>query len=62
MENQKKLITVAEFAKIYGLKQAKAYQLTRAKGFPCIRIGRIIHIYAADVEPWLKKNYGNVIK
>lgn len=62
MEQSKKFITVEVFAERYGLKSAKAYQLTRAKGFPCIRIGRIIHIYADDVDTWIRRTFGKTIK
>ena len=54
----KKIITVAEFAKKYSLGMNFAYQLARAEGFPMIKTGRKINILADKVDVWLEKNIG----
>lgn len=60
MENlrEKKMLTVNEFAQMYGLKIRKARELTHIKGFPCIRIGVTYHIIASEVDRWFLKNIG----
>jgi len=55
-------ISVQQFADEYGLPMPKAYQCTRAKGFPAIRIGRLIKIDEQNVRPWLERQYGKSIK
>lgn len=55
-------ITVKQFAEDYNLPMSKAYQCTRAKGFPAIRIGRTIKIDAQNVRSWIERQYGKKIK
>lgn len=54
----KKLITVKEFAKNYGIGLNFAYQLANAEGFPMIKTGRKINILADKVDAWLENNIG----
>ena len=56
--NNKKLITVKEFAEMYGFGNNYAYQLVNAKGFPMIKTGRKINILADKVDKWLEDNIG----
>jgi excisionase family DNA binding protein len=55
-------ISVKQFASSYGLPLDKAYQMSRAKGFPAIRLGRKIQIDEPNVRPWIEKQYGKTIK
>lgn len=55
-------ISVKQFADQFSLPMAKAYQCTRAKGFPAIRIGRTIKIDEVNLRPWLERQYGKQIK
>jgi len=54
-------ISVKQFAEAYGLPLDKAYQFTRAKGFPALRIGRKIQIDEVNVRSWIERQYGHVI-
>lgn len=58
MKEEKKLITVAEFAKKYSLGMNKAYQLVNAEGFPMIKTGRKINILVEKVDQWFEENIG----
>lgn len=48
-------IQVKEMAKILGISQNKAYELTRIEGFPTIRVGRKILIPKPGLLKWLEK-------
>lgn len=54
-------ISVKQFAEQYSLPLDKAYQLSRAKGFPAIRIGRTIKIDEVNVRAWLERQYGKKV-
>ena len=54
----KKLISVREFAEMYGLGVNSAYQLANAEGFPMIKTGRKLNILADKVDAWLENNIG----
>lgn len=54
----KKIITVKEFAEMYGFGMNFAYQLANAEGFPMIKTGRKINILADKVDEWLENNIG----
>ena len=54
----KKIVTVREFAKMYGFGVSYAYQLANAEGFPMIKTGRKINILADKVDAWLENNIG----
>lgn len=58
MEN-KKLITVKEFAIEYGIGTNKAYEMVNSKGFPIIRLGKKILIVRDRVDEFLYSNIGN---
>ena len=55
----KKIITVKEFAKMYGFGMNYAYQLANAEGFPMIKTGRKINILVDKVDAWLEMNIGS---
>ncbi|MBW8383532.1 MAG: helix-turn-helix domain-containing protein [Youngiibacter sp.] len=54
-------ISVKQFAEAYGLPMDKAYQMSRSKGFPALRIQRKILIDEVNVRSWIERQYGNVI-
>lgn len=58
MQN-KKLLTVKEFASEYNIGTNKAYEMAHSKNFPMIRLGRKILIIKDRVEEWLENNIGN---
>ena len=58
MEN-KKLITVKEFAKEYGIGTNKAYERVNSKGFPVVKLGRKILVIRDRVDEFLYKSIGN---
>lgn len=55
----KKIITVKEFAEMYGFGMNYAYQLVNAEGFPMIKTGRKINILVDKVDAWLEMNIGS---
>ena len=57
MEN-KKLITVKEFASEYGIGTNKAYEMVNVKGFPIVRLGKKILIIRDKVDEFLYSNIG----
>ena len=58
MDN-KKLITVKEFAKEYGIGTNKAYEMVNSKGFPVVKLGRKILVIRDRVDEFLYKSIGN---
>ena len=58
MEN-KKLISVKEFASEYGLGANKAYEMVNSKGFPAIKLGRKILVVRDKIDEFLYNNIGN---
>ncbi|MBP3930142.1 MAG: helix-turn-helix domain-containing protein [Peptostreptococcaceae bacterium] len=58
MQN-KKLITVKEFASEYGIGTNKAYEMVNSKGFPVIRLGKKILIVRDRIDEFLYSNIGN---
>ena len=58
MQN-KKLLTVKEFANEYNIGTNKAYEMAHSKDFPMIRLGKKILIIKDRVEEWLENNIGN---
>ena len=58
MQN-KKLITVREFASEYSIGTNKAYEMVHSKDFPMVKLGRKILIIKDRVEEWLENNIGN---
>ncbi len=50
---------VQELAAVLQIGEARAYELTRRKGFPCMRLGgRTIRISKAGFEVWARSNFG----
>ncbi len=57
--NNKKLITVREFASEYGIGTNKAYEMVNSKGFPIVKLGRKILIIKDRIDEFLYDNVGN---
>ena len=57
MEN-KKLITVKEFATEYNIGTNKAYEMVNSKGFPIVRLGRKILVIRDRIDEFLYNNVG----
>ena len=57
--NNKKLITVREFAAEYGIGTNKAYEMVNSKGFPIVKLGRKILIIKDRIDEFLYDNVGN---
>lgn len=57
MEN-KKLITVKEFATEYNIGTNKAYEMVNSKGFPIVRLGRKILVIRDKIDEFLYNNVG----
>jgi excisionase family DNA binding protein len=58
MQN-KKLITVKEFANEYGIGTNKAYEMVNSKGFPVVKLGRKLLVIKDKVDEFLYNNVGN---
>lgn len=58
-EYEKKTMTVKEFAELMGIGYIKAYELTRSKGFPCIKVGKKILIITSKIDEWIENSIGN---
>lgn len=58
-EYDKKTMTVKEFAELMGIGYIKAYELTRSKGFPCIKVGKKILIITSKIDEWIENSIGN---
>lgn len=57
MDN-KKLITVKEFAMEYGIGTNKAYEMVNSKGFPVVKLGKKILVIRDRVDEFLYSNIG----
>lgn len=55
---ERKCCSVKEFAKIMNISESKAYQFTRAEGFPYIKSGRKKLIILSKVDQWLEEHIG----
>ena len=51
---EKLCLGAEEMGKQLGISRAVAYELTRQKGFPAVRLGRRIVIPARELMEWLK--------
>jgi len=51
-------ITVEQMAKYLQIGRTSAYELTRAPGFPAVRLGRTIRIPSEALMQWLSQCYG----
>lgn len=52
---EKLCLGVEEMGKRLGVSRAVAYELTRRKGFPAVRLGRRIVIPISELTAWLKR-------
>lgn len=55
-------ISVREFVQLTGIKEGQVRDLTFAKGFPCVRIGRRVHIFRDKALQWLEKHEGKTVQ
>lgn len=53
-EYKKRTMTVKEFASLMGIGYIKAYELTRSKDFPCIRVGKKILVITSKIDEWIE--------
>lgn len=56
----KKVINTKELAEMLDISIDKARQLTRAKNFPAIKVGREKKIILSRLDEWLEDNIGNI--
>lgn len=50
---------VKELVALLNIGEARAYELTRRRGFPCMRLGgRTIRISKAGFQVWAQQNFG----
>lgn len=49
----KKTMTVKEFADYIGVGYVKAYEITRSKDFPSFKVGKKILVISSKVDEWL---------
>ena len=57
----RKTYLVKELAEVLGVSENKARQLTHAKGFPVMVIGRKRLTIISKLDDWIEKNIGLVI-
>lgn len=55
-------ISVREFVKLTGIKEGQVRDLTFARSFPCIRIGKRVHIYKDKALAWLEAHEGKTVE
>ncbi len=48
------IMSVEDLKKLFGIGINKAYEITRYKGFPALKIGRKIIIPKKQLEQWLE--------
>lgn len=58
INNNKKTMTIKEFASEYGIGINKAYEIVHSKGFPMVKCGRKIIILRSKVDVWLENHIG----
>lgn len=51
--SEKMVLTVEEAGKMLGVSRPTAYQLSRSKGFPTIRIGRRVLVPVEQLKEWI---------
>ncbi len=59
-EIKKKTLNVKELAKVLGTSENKARQLTHAKGFPVLVLGRTRLTIISKLDEWLEENIGEL--
>lgn len=57
---QRKTLTVKELAKVMGVSENKARQLTHADGFPVLVLGQTRLTIISMLDEWLENNIGQV--
>lgn len=55
------MLSVKELATVLGVSRTSAYELTKTKGFPSIKIGSIVVIPKEKLIEWIDKNTGGRI-
>lgn len=53
MENEDRLLTILDMAKLLKISRSKAYSLIKNSTFPIIRIGKCIRISEKELKNWL---------
>lgn len=59
-EIAKKTLTIEELAEILQISKNKARQLTHAKDFPVIVLGRTRLTVKSKLDEWLENNFGKI--
>lgn len=59
-EIAKKTLTIKELAEVLQISENKARQLTHAKDFPVIVLGRTRLIVKSKLDEWLENNLGEI--
>ncbi|MBE6064700.1 helix-turn-helix domain-containing protein [Clostridium cochlearium] len=57
----RKTLTVKELAQVIGVSENKARQLTHAKDFPVLVVGRSRLTVISKLDDWIEENIGLVI-
>lgn len=52
------MLSVKELATVIGVSRTSAYELTKTKGFPSIKIGSRVVIPKEKLIEWIDKNTG----
>lgn len=52
------MLSVKELATVLGVSRTSAYELTKTKGFPSIKIGSRVVITKEKLIEWIDKNTG----
>lgn len=60
-EIAKKTITIKELAQVLGISEYKARELSHAKDFPVIVVGRTRLVILSKLDGWIEDNIGLVI-
>lgn len=55
-------ISVRQFVELTGIKEGQVRDLTFARSFPCIRIGKRVHIYKDKALKWLEDHEGKTVQ
>lgn len=53
------MLSVKELATVLGIGRTSAYELTKTKGFPSIKIGSRVVIPKEKLIEWIDKNTGD---
>ena len=51
----KLVYSIAEAAEILGIGETKMREIARTKGFPTIRMGKILRVSVKGLEEWIEK-------